>query len=336
MLNFRATDTNWSNIPEWINKKDDLSLMLWAGDCVHDGLTDVERLPDYDIYLCYGFDGLDANLNVKRARSICICVIDIHDEQQLSQFTNLFKGAFKTINSDYNGNTPRLPIKVYADLLKPGGSAYNTEGINFVFFPSVALRDTLELFAPVLPAALKPRRKWTKEMIQLAKDNGLSILATWTSSDLLIPYYDNIRAEQKRFDENMANSYPNQDLYSLDYTEETIETYWDTLPEHIFLTNIARAFIWEDIDATWVEPFKSRLVKYLERKVEMVMNEEDMQHFLAFYATRQCTETQLFALQIALKAIDLSKSTVLITAIRFYEDTRVKDKMVFGVIFSKI
>ena len=342
MLNFKQNNLI-REIPIWLTDKADASLMLWAGDCVHAGLTDVERLPDYDVYLCNGFKGLPENLNVNRGpdKPICICVLDIHDEQQLANFIELFKGTFKTINSDYYGNTPRLPMQAYCDLLQVGGSAFNTEGINAVFFPSIAFRDTLELFAPVLPEDLKPRRRWTKALLNLARDNELTVEATWTSPDLRNSYYNGVRNEQEMFNDTQARRYPNQHLYNLAYTAENIEEYWDTLPEHIFLTNTTRAFIMEDYDATWISAFKPRLIKYLERKVEMSMNEDDMQHFLMFYGTRSLSnETQIFALQIALKAIALSREAVanLIPVIRYYKDARREepDETVFGVIFSKV
>jgi len=343
MLNFKQ-DRIPQEIPPWLINKPDASLMLWAGDCVHDGVTDIERLPGYDVYLCCGFDGLAANINVSKARPTCICIIDVHDQEQLNSFTELFQNKFQTINSDYHGNTPKLPMQAYCDLLKVGGNAYNTEGINSLFFPTIAFRDTIELFAPVLPDYLKPRRKWTKSMLDLARDNELTVEGTWTSPDLVIPYYEEIRKEQTYFDEYRAKRYPSQNFYFMTHTAENIEEYWDTLPECVFLANITRAFIMEGCDTEWADMFIPRLIKYLEKKVEMRM-EEDLQHFLAFYATRSLSnETQLFALQMALKAIALSKEALpsLKSSIQFYKDLRIKDmegenpKMIFGVIFTKV
>ena len=340
MLNFKQNNLI-RQIPNWLSDKADASLMLWAGDCVHGGVTDVERLPGYDVYLCYGFNGLEANLNVNTSRPICICVIDVHDEQQLNSFAELFKGVFQTINSDYHGNTPRLPMQTYRDILKPGGSAYNTEGINAVFFPTVAFRDTLELFAPVLPDDLKLRRKWTKAVVELAKDNGLSVGATWTSPDLHIPYYAELRKEQNMFDESQARRYPGQNLYTLPYTADTIEEYWDTLPDNIFLVNPHRGLAWENLNDEWMVPFKMRLIPYLEARVKKFMTVAEQAGFSLYYSTlSQLPDDKLGGLHKAITAISHSSACRAVDGltpmIRFYNDVRQNDKTIFGPIFTKI
>ena len=46
-----------------IGLEGDLRLILWAGDGIHEGITDIERLPHFDVYLCLGFTaGIDANV----------------------------------------------------------------------------------------------------------------------------------------------------------------------------------------------------------------------------------------------------------------------------------
>jgi hypothetical protein len=337
MLNFK--DNNILEIPKWLANKD-ASLMLWAGDCIHFGVTDVDRLPGYDVYLCYGFDGLDVNVNaiVNNGQEKLICVIDIHNEQQLNKFVHLFKNKFQTINSDYLGNTPNLTMETYRDLLKRGGTAYNTEGINAVFFPTIAFRDTLELLAPVLPEELKPRRKWTKEILELARDNRLSVEATWTSPDLHISYYDEIRKDQIQFDQAQALRYPGQILYHLKYTADTIEEYWDTLPDHVFLVTPRRGLSWESLDDEWVQPFKARLIAYLENKVKKTMTEAEKEDFSQYYATlNQSPDEQLSGLHRAVAAVIHSKKAIdgLRPTIRFYDDSR-KDGKVFGNVWSHI
>lgn len=338
MLNFKQNHI--LEIPTWLLNKD-ASLMLWAGDCVHNGITDVDRLPGYDVYLCYGFDGLDANVNtiVNNSQEKLICVIDIHDEQQLNSFVKLFKNKFQTINSDYLGNTPNLTMPVYRDLLKPGGTAYNTEGINAVFFPTVAFRDTLELFAPVLPEELKPRRKWTKEILELAKDNRLSVEATWTSPDLHMPYYDQIRKDQSQFDQAQLLRYPGQILYNLKYTADTIEQYWDTLPDHVLRVTPRRGLGWENLDDDWVLPFKARLVAYLEDRVKKSMTASEKEDFNQYYATlNESADEQLSGLHRAIAAVIHSKMALddLKPTIRFYDDSRKDGKKVFGNVWSRI
>jgi hypothetical protein len=339
MLNFKQNNLI-REIPKWLADKADASLMLWAGDCVHGGVTDVERLPNYDVYLCYGFDGLDANLNVNRGseKPFCICVIDIHDNNQLNCFIDLFQNKFQTINSDYHGNTPRLTMETYRSLLKPGGSAYNTEGINAVFFPTVAFRDTLELFAPILANDLKPRRKWTRALIELARDNNLSVEATWTSPDLNIAYYEDLRKEQKQFDEAQTRRYPDQKLYNLNYTAERIEEYWDTLPEHILLVNPDRGLSWEKVDSAWIQPFKPKLIAYLEARVKRSMSDTEKEDFNLYCNTlSQFPDDKLAGLQKAIAAVCNSKTVIdgMRATIRFYDDVRQVDKKIYGPVFTR-
>lgn len=343
MLNFKQTNLI-CEIPKWLINKADASLMLWAGDCIHKGITDVERLPNYDVYLCNGFKDLNANLHIQDLQQkynnklFCICVIDVHDEQQLNNFVKLFKGIFKTINSDYHGNTPKLPMEVYREILQIGGRAYNTEGINSMFFPTMAFRDTLELFAPVLPEHLKLRRKWTKAVIQLAKDNGLCVGGTWSSPDLKIPYYDELRNEQHQFDESQARRYPGQKLYNLDYTADTIEEYWDTLPDHIFLVNPYRGLAWEEVEDEWIVAFKLRLILYLEGRIKRNMTDPEKADFNLFYSTlSELPDDKLSGLHKAIAAVSHSKAVDgLSPTIQFYDDVRQAGKKVYGPIFIKI
>ena len=49
--------------PSWLDYKHGLKLMLWAGDGLHDGICDIERLSNYDVFLCAGYSGnLDVNI----------------------------------------------------------------------------------------------------------------------------------------------------------------------------------------------------------------------------------------------------------------------------------
>ena len=44
-------------IPQWLQNKPNLRLILWAGDSFHGNILDVERLPNYDIYFCFNVMG---------------------------------------------------------------------------------------------------------------------------------------------------------------------------------------------------------------------------------------------------------------------------------------
>jgi len=230
-------------------QKDTLQLILWAGDGIHDGVTDVERLYNFDVYLCGGYSqALDANVDSLRQRvtPAIICLLDIKNEYQMASFLSLFRNRFSLIDSDYNGNTPTLPIEHYKALLSIGGRAYNIKGINGCILPVEDFQNTLELFAPMLSTEDEYRRKWCDSMIQLAHGNEISPHAAWTSQDFKNPYYDIVRTAQENL--NRWNKDRNPVGHrSYMYSRDNIEEYWSLLPEHILTVRMERTSMYYDI-----------------------------------------------------------------------------------------
>jgi hypothetical protein len=102
---------------------------LWAGDGEHEGVTDVERLPNYDIYLCLGLSGSQFDKNVERLTdSQTICIVNVHDKEQMARFHAAFAGSFYYIDADYKGNTPTLPLTWDAFRLAAGAKGIVTAG----------------------------------------------------------------------------------------------------------------------------------------------------------------------------------------------------------------
>ena len=90
VLNFKdSANIQFNEIPET-----GLRLMLWAGDMAREGLTDIERLQGYDVYLCYGFTPslyenalhLEA-LDASGSRRHYLCVLDVNDQEQMGRAT---------------------------------------------------------------------------------------------------------------------------------------------------------------------------------------------------------------------------------------------------------
>jgi hypothetical protein len=196
LLNYTKHNVHPSHLPPIMTN---LRLMLWAGDGIHDGVSDVARLRGYDVFLCMGMPlGLQQNITDLSA-SQTLCVINIHDNVQMTEFRKEFRGAFAHIDSDYYGNTPQLRISDYATLLGPGGTARHIEGINTLVMPVDNMLSTLEAFAPVLDYEARQKRLWSEGVIKLAKRDELSPAELWSSGDLKHPFYDYIREEQERF-----------------------------------------------------------------------------------------------------------------------------------------
>jgi len=221
---------------------ENLRLMLWAGDCISAGVTDVERLLGYDVYLCSGYpQGLYTNI-ARMGYSKIMCILNIHNPYHLDKFIEMFAGKFSLIDSDYKGNTPTLPLTVYSKLLTVGGRAYNTKGINSCRLPTEEYLNAIEMLAPVLPPEIIVGRMWPTEIIELAKDNKLKPYELWTSPDIHGTEYNYIRDARVKFNETqklrnpawpmMADDLPRQlESLSLRVITSSLDIYW--APTHM-------------------------------------------------------------------------------------------------------
>ena len=255
--------------------KGPLKMILWAGDCVHNGITDVERLPGYDVYLCFGFiQTLQPNIDyMYRRESGNICIVDASSDEQMGRFIKEFKGRFSHIDSDYHGNTPMLKPEYYSALLCKGGKAYNVEGINGVHIYRGDYVNILEIFAPILTTAQNEERRFTENMIKLAKDNDLSVDMAWASPDLSNPCYDEIRDEQLRFLEYRKSLNPKYLLARI-VPINSLEEYWSQLSVKVLACDLKKAeesasALLEDL---FGESFE-RFVRYIIQRVDALVDD---------------------------------------------------------------
>jgi len=205
--------------------KGGLRLMLWAGDGIHDGITDAERLPNYDVYLCGGYGENNVNQNMFAMKDEqTLCLLDIYNQDHLELFHRIYDGRFSLIDSDYIGNTPKLPLEDYSRLLSGGGIARNIEGISGLNIPYHSFHAMLEFFAPVLPKELLAHRRWSIGIMELSKRDDLPPEMVWTSSDLQHPYYKNTVEAQTWFETSQKKKNP---LWP--YHSETLEAHWSNL-----------------------------------------------------------------------------------------------------------
>jgi hypothetical protein len=245
-------------------------MVLWAGDCVHNEITDIERLPGFDVYFCFGFiQTLQANVDYmynNRDRPGVICIIDVSNKSLMDNFVEIFRGCFSVIDSDYNGNTQTLPREYYDALLSNEGKAFNMRGINGCCFPVEDFQNCMELFAPMLSPEDNWRRQWTKEMIDIAKANNLSPGSAWASPDFKDAYYDRVRASQEQLmkwnkDRNPVSS------QVFNYSKDNLEEYWKLLPLHILTVDFERTNIYDnrfrDYSTMCIERFRSFIVEHM-------------------------------------------------------------------------
>jgi hypothetical protein len=238
--------------------------MLWAGDCVHAGVPDVTRLTPYQVFLCRGFpEGLEANRLSLREGQV-LCIVDVHNEEQMSAFRYVFRERFSYINSDYHGNTPALPLREYIELLELDGIARNVFGINGMILPYEDYYRVLETFAPVLSSEWRERRLWSQEVLELAARDSLSPGMVWTDYELKHhPYYAYVVEAQDRFEGDRKKRNP-----QWPHAWSNLELHWDSLPlatlyvpSYMHLPNGTELM-------TAVEPHLPAFSAYLSKKME--------------------------------------------------------------------
>jgi hypothetical protein len=296
-----------------------LKLMLWAGDCVHNSITDVERLPGYDIYLCLGFtEGIQENAEFlsKREKPGYICCINTSSPEQMSEFIKDYMGRFSLIDSDYHGNTPRMLPEYYACLLSSDGRAYNIEGINGLIMYRADYMNALETFGPILDNNLNDQRRYIKPMLDLAKDNKLEVDMAWTSPDLKDHYYDTIRLGQNNFSNRVKSLNPKHDIARM-IDEEKLEEYWSQLSDELMAFNKARAEY--EAGVSLEELFSAsrweRFTKFLTQKVERLV--QDISEF------KEYTEYDFTRVQRVLKLSIVARAFTGFTVnYGFYTDLR--------------
>lgn len=266
--------------PSYCELAGDLKMVLWAGDCSNNGITDVERLANFDVYLCYGFmQTLQANIDYinSREKPGIICILDVTNKEQMGRFVEVFRGRFSVIDSDYRGNTPTLPLEYYYELLSPEGKAFNIKGINGCILPTEDYQNSLELFAPLLSQVDNYKRMWTKEFIELADGNKLTPSSAWQSPDLKDPYYDGVRQRQLQLMEWNKNRNPiGSQVWK--YSKDNLEEYWKLLPIHILTVNFERTNIcgndFREYATMNLERFKTFLIDlimpYMQNKAEFL------------------------------------------------------------------
>lgn len=295
-----------------------LKMILWAGDMVDNGITDIERLPGYDVYLCFGFTKtIQPNIDYIYSRETpgYICIVDARSEEQMSRFIKEFRGRFSYIDSDYRGNTPWMNPEYYYDLLQDGGKAFNVEGINGSYMYRGDYINALETFAPILPSKLNDERRYTEAMLQLAKDNNLDVDMAWTSPDLKDPYYTSIRENQNIYSSYRKSLNPYH-VGARMLGENDLEDYWSKLSETVMSFNIDNAeretkcSLDELFGSSW-QRFKNYLIKRVENCVN---NKEEFNEY---------TAEDFGRVQLILKFISTAKRFVgFRTHYGFYEDPR--------------
>ena len=116
-------------LPEWL-PEDGLSLIMGAGDLDQEGILNVKKFSDFNVFFCnnWSFHGtLERNIAYIAEHYFhqkVICIIDVHNEQEMISFTDLFKHRFRRVDG-YDQHTPHMTIADLERVLCLGGRATN-------------------------------------------------------------------------------------------------------------------------------------------------------------------------------------------------------------------
>jgi hypothetical protein len=116
-------------LPEWLTK-DGLSLIMGAGDLDQEGILNVKKFSDFDVFFCnnWSFNGtIERNIAYLAEHYFhqkVICIIDVHNEQEMLSFTELFRHRFRRVDG-YGQHTPHMSIVDLERVLCFGGRATN-------------------------------------------------------------------------------------------------------------------------------------------------------------------------------------------------------------------
>jgi len=112
------------SIPPILQGTRSLSILIGAGDVVHNGVTNVEQFSTYDILLCLPMGpGVEENISKLSDSGPVLCYIDVNSPQMVD-FVQQFRGRFHTIDG-HSIHIPHLSLETIEELLAEGGKATN-------------------------------------------------------------------------------------------------------------------------------------------------------------------------------------------------------------------
>jgi len=269
--------------------------MLWAGDGEHNHVTDVERFPAYDVFLCAGWNEYGLALNVKYLETTAlpqiICKLDVKHAHSMRSFCAMFAGKFDIINADYYGHTPTLDTHYYGILLSNEGRAYNIEGIHNLTMPCKDFYKRIELFAPYAREAEYPLTTLLQDIMAYspfvrywAKISDMSPSHLMSSPDFKDAQYRwaadlklKLDKEQDHFMTQRKWENPQTERGRMWFLyDKTIEKWWDIIPMNLLTTDIS-ASTWsfrgvsdleDNVDTEFIQKYKPRFLEYLHSKIK--------------------------------------------------------------------
>ena len=354
LLDFTKPTT--PTLPEFMKGKSCLKLMLWAADGEHNGVSDVERLSNYDVFLCgpWHIDGLTKNEAYLKTSGLprVICVLDVKDKKSMNRFYDLFAGKFIVINADYYGNTPILDLQHYHVLLAPLGKAYNIEGINSCIRPWRNFYKFFELFAPFTRDLVYPLNTQIHEITTYspfvrywAKISDLSPSHLMSSPDfkgVQHPWATDLKVQLDKhqndfvYERKWENPETAKGRAWFIY-DKTIQEWWNTVPLDLLTIDISSeavgykssAEIDDVVSTAFIQPHKPAFLEFLQSKIKSLL-EEFPRLTINMELESGSLDSQIQTLQLVIKQIivfknQVSASNILRGHIGPYTDDRYAD-----------
>ena len=116
-------------LPEWL-PADGLSLIMGAGDLDQEGILNVKKFSDFNVFFCNNWShagSLERNIAYLEKHSFhkkIICIIDVRNEEEMFRFTKLFEHRFRYVDG-YGQHTPHMTVVDLERVLCLGGQAVN-------------------------------------------------------------------------------------------------------------------------------------------------------------------------------------------------------------------
>lgn len=126
VLNFHS---KLPELPAWVGERNDLRLMMGAGDLCHGGIPNIRLFNTYNVFFCLPWNdhgSLRENVTylLENCPQTLLCFVDNKNPDQVKMFTTLFAGRFSFIDG-HGGHTPHLSPVDAQNVLADGGVATN-------------------------------------------------------------------------------------------------------------------------------------------------------------------------------------------------------------------
>jgi len=151
VLNFKSGHID--NLPDWFQIPEmGLKVICGPGDYVHyvsslgRFVTNVEKYIDYDVFVCYGDEGIyeeksytsvteNEQYLIDNNYNKLICLVDIHNKSQMANFIELFGNKVIHINRQ-DHHSPIFKMDDSFKLLKAGGIVHIKSPMGDIVLPA--------------------------------------------------------------------------------------------------------------------------------------------------------------------------------------------------------